>query len=110
MYIAGSPLQAEAISLEAAVKCVSSKGYTNCYFQTDCQFFVDAVMGSQPPIATDWKAFSEVFNIWKIFQITTGFKCMYVPRSQTALADYLARKGRVEGWDYTGFSFPIFKP
>lgn len=104
-----SPLQAEAEALRVALDMVQQRGIESCLFKTDCQVLASACMDCKPPTGVDWRAFAEVFYCWKTFKMKPEFKCVHVDRSHNELADYLAKQGRIEGWSYTGFTFPLFK-
>lgn len=66
-------------------------------------------MALQPPIDVDWKAQKEALQIWFILKRSKGLQVSHVPRCQTDLADLLAKAGGSKGWDYEGYTYPIFK-
>lgn len=96
------------MALEEAIKWIQTEGFTECTFKTDCQTLSIAANDLQPPTGMDWRAFTEVFNVCKAFKEMPGFQCLYVPRGQNVLADYLANKGRLERWDYRVLMIPLF--
>lgn len=62
------------------------------------------------PIEVDWKAFRDIKTIWDWFKDNPGFRCSKFERCQKDLADSLAKKERQCGWDYIGYTFPLFLP
>lgn len=44
----------------------------------------------QSHLEADWKAYQEVNDIWGLLQ-EDEFECRYISRSQTGMADYLAK-------------------
>lgn len=67
-------------------------------------------MEFNPPTDVDWRAHKEIFDIWKKVKCNKGFNCVHITREQNTLADELAKRGRIIGEDYMGFSFPMFQP
>lgn len=104
-----SSLQAEASALKVAIDAVQKMEIQSCLFKTDSEILAKACLNQMPPTDVDWRAFSEVFYCWKVFKARPDYSCMHVERSQNDLADYLAKRGRIEGWSYTGFTFPLFR-
>jgi hypothetical protein len=43
-----------------------------------------------------------------MMQENKHYVCIHVQRCQNDLADDLAKKGRVNGWDHLGYTFPSF--
>ena len=56
-------------------------------------------------IEEDWKAFKKNYQSREATRKNQRYFCLYVwwSRGQNELADYLARKGRLQNWDCTGF-------
>lgn len=105
-----SPLHAEAQAFLVAIRMVLERGITSCLFKTDSQIIALAVAKPQPPTDTDWKAYWEMMEIWKVMKKNPGFQCEHISRCQNALADHLAKKGRREGLKHIGYTYPIFPP
>lgn len=105
-----TPVQAEAQALLQAVTYAISVGLCNCVFYSDCLSLVKWCTDLGPPTQADWSAFQICLNLWKVFKETDGFNLIHVPRSQTDLADQLAKLGRIQGWSYSGCTFPMFPP
>lgn len=103
-----SPITIEAIALREAISLVLSRGIHECTFLSDCLLLVKAVNSTTPPSNVDWRAFSVIMQVWNLFKHNPDFDCYHIDRSQNALADSLAKKGRTEGWDVSGFTFPLF--
>lgn len=108
--IACCPLQAEAIALQQGVNHAIQSGVSECTFLTDCKALAEAIMEFNPPTDVDWRAHKEIFDIWKKVKCNKGFNCVHITREQNTLADELAKRGRIIGEDYMGFSFPMFQP
>ncbi|XP_078154682.1 uncharacterized protein LOC144550407 [Carex rostrata] len=103
-----SPLQAEATALKRAIEFVQGLGVSSCLFHTDSSLLAKAVSDFQPPVEVDWRAMEEIFFCWKALRENTYFICKHVSRCHNELADFLAKKGRIEGWDYIGHTYPVF--
>lgn len=101
-------LQAEAQALKEAVKVVGDSGFSSCVFFTDNMHLAKTCAAVQPPIDSDWRAYSEILEVWQEFKRLPGYRCAHVSRSHNELADNLAKKGRTGGWTYKGFTFPTF--
>lgn len=56
----------------------------------------------------DWRAFTEIFDAWRIFIQNEGFKCVHVGKELNGVTDSLAKLGRKKGWDITGHTYPMF--
>lgn len=97
------PLQAEACALQQAIKFALQQGFS------DCEGLANLCMRLQPPTDGDWRAFSEMFEVWKMVKCSPGFSCEYMPRRQNGMADHLAKTGRLLGEEYTGYTYPTFK-
>lgn len=106
--LAACPLQAEAMAVNEAIKHATSLGITSCNFLTDNLYISQACSKVQPPMDSEWKAFREVFEVWKTLKDKTEFTCMHVVRSLNDEADNLARMGRKQGWDFEGYTLPMF--
>lgn len=104
-----TPIQVEAMALKVALCYVQQQGLIGCKFLTDNKNLADICQSNSCPMQADWSAYSEIFEVWKTFRARRDFSCCHVARSQIPLADYLAKKGRVERWDHLGFSYPFFK-
>lgn len=63
----------------------------------------------EPPADVDWRAFAEIFEAWKLLRLNQGFSCVAIPRNQNDMADHLAKTGRIQGEEYTGFTYPIYR-
>ncbi|KAF3341010.1 Reverse transcriptase-like protein [Carex littledalei] len=103
-----SPLMVEALALEAAWEVVKTLGISQCSFLSDCKVLVDAVSNGYPPTEVDWEAFTVILKLWEVFKSKPLFNCVHIDRSLNTLADRLAKLGRLNGWDCTGFTFPCF--
>lgn len=102
------PMQTEAKALLEAIKWAEFNGIEHCTFLTDCDALAALASQVNPPCQADWTMFKEAFEIWTMLKHRVDFNCQYIPRSQNTLADYLANKGRIEGWEQLGFTYPIF--
>lgn len=103
-------IQAKACALLLAMKYVMGQGISSCNFFTDCQTVFSSCTALTPPIEVDWKAQKEIYDIWKILKCNPGFGCYFVSRNQNEMADELAKRGRIKGGSFTGFTFPSFSP
>lgn len=103
--MASCPLQAEAQALKEAMKQISLEGINSCVFYTDCRILGISTEQLAPPLEAEWRAFTEIFDVWKSFKQNEGFKCVHVGREQNGVADSLAKLGRKEGWDITGHTY-----
>lgn len=101
-----SAITIEAIALREAINLVLSRGIPQCTFLSDCLSLVKAVNSTSPPSNVDWRAYSVIMQVWNLFKHNPSFDCRHIDRSQNELA--LAKKGRIEGWDVSGFTFPLF--
>lgn len=101
-------IQAEALALQRAIDYAIKNRFHTCHFISDCQALVNASNAQQPPVEVDWRAHKEMYDIWKKLKCTPGFTCSHIGREQNELADTLAKKGRILGGSYEGFTFPIF--
>lgn len=61
-----------------------------------------------PPIQADWTPFNECFEIWRILKNNKEFTCTHISTCQNDVADLLAKMGCSQGWNYSGYTFPIF--
>ena len=102
-------MQAEAQALHEGIMQAIQLGIHECDFYTDCKELQEKVSRIQPPIQSDWRICKEVFEIWKLLNGSTGYRCYFADRSYNKLADYLAKNGRIESWDVMGCTFPLFK-
>lgn len=102
-------MQLEAMALKEAVQMVTDKGITDCIFMSDNRELVDLVSRNTPPTQADWREFSEILNIWKALCGKETMACVYISRSQNNATDTLAKLGRQQGWDLTGFTYPMVK-
>lgn len=89
------PLRAEARAVLEALVLTKSKGWEQFTICSDCQSLVSAVLAIDPPVDVDWRAFKEVYDIWLFLRLNPDINCIYVDRSQNALADSLAKRGRI---------------
>lgn len=103
-----SAAQSEATTLLSAMKYAEQEGLTSCHFFTDCKSLAEAVSSFAPPMDVDWTAHKEMFHIWQKIKVNRGFSCSFIARQHNTVADELARKGRMLGVEYTGFTFPCF--
>ena len=103
-----SPLQTEAMALKESIVLAINHGIESCSFFSDCLTLVQVVSSPQPPMDADWRAFDEILEIWKLLQENKLYLCVHVLRCQNNLADDLAKKGRLNGWDHLGHTFPFF--
>lgn len=103
-----SPLHAEARALLLAIQHAISSNWGPCTFCSDSQELVLACTTIHPPTEVDWRAHREVHDIWILLNQCPDYLCVFVPRIQNGLADYLAKQGRKGGWDQQGYTFPIF--
>lgn len=95
--LALSPLHVEAWALKEAWQEVINEGIRECVFYSDCLELVQALVQLRVPIDMDWKAFKEVFELWKIYRNNKEFRCIHVSRDLNEEADKLARLGRLTG-------------
>ena len=102
------PTQAEAIALVQAMEKVASMNINSCMFYTDCQMLATSCTSLRPPMEADWRAFKEFYKAWELFKIYKDFNCTFIQRENNMIADSLAKLGRGNGWDYSGFTFPLF--
>ena len=102
-------LQMEAVALKEAITLVLGLGITVCSFYSDCLELVNICSSNAPSINSDWTAFDEILEIWSRLQENKSFICLHVQRSHNELADNLAKNGRLNGWDYSGYTLPCFK-
>lgn len=100
-------IQAEAVAMFEVVKLVRNLGAAECSFETDNQTIAEVLMKNLPLMQIDWRAFREVFEVWKWFKEMKGFRCKYVPRSRNTVADDLEKRGNKEKWDVSLFTFPF---
>ncbi|XP_078157436.1 uncharacterized protein LOC144553211 [Carex rostrata] len=103
-----SPLQAEAMALIEAIKEVQGLGMQSCLFLSDCKSLVDMVSNFDPPLEADWRAFEEIHQLWLFFRSNASFRCQHRQRNHNKLADYLAKSGRVNNWESSGHTFPLY--
>lgn len=102
------PMQAEATALREAIICAQDLGYQQCEFLTDSQGLAKAVDSLQPPKDADWRAFREIHFAWRVLKEQPLYCCRHIPRELNGIADKLAKLGRLNGWCYTGYTFPMF--
>lgn len=81
-----------------AIRFVNAEGLYTCRFLTDCKALADACTSLQPPMEVDWRAQKEI-------QVSL---CCHVGRNHNEVADDLAKRGRLTGESYTGYTYPIF--
>lgn len=86
-------IQAEAIALREAIIHVAEMGISECVFYSDNKSLAELCMALQPPLRADWRAFNEIFEIWKRFKANANFSCRFFARCHNELADKLARRG-----------------
>lgn len=86
-----SPLQAEARALMEAIHAAIDLGIQSCTFYSDNEILVKVCTDLGPPLEADWKAYKEVFDIWKMVKHNHLFQCIHISRSHNAMADHLAK-------------------
>lgn len=106
--VACCAIQAEACALLNAINFAIERGVEKCCFLSDCKTLVEACNSMQPPIDSDWRAHRETYEIWRKLKSNSNFECCHIGRCHTEVADTLAKKGRLLGESYTGFTHPIF--
>lgn len=104
------PIQSEAMALKAAVEYVRHHNLWPCVFYIGNLALSEACNQMQLSKEMDWRAFHETMVTWTAFQEHNHLQCRHISRDHNLLADNLARRGRIEGWNVTGFTFPIFRP
>lgn len=97
----------KALALEEAVRYALQIGITDCVFETDNKSIAEAIMAMKPPLQVDWRAFKQVFKVWKWFRGNQGLKCDHISRSHNEVADCLAKRGTHEKWDLETHTFPL---
>lgn len=102
-----SSMQAEAKAIQDAIVFLEGRRIHACCFFTDNLVLRDIIQQPNPPIQADWRVCREAFDLWEVFRRRREFKCLHVPRLQNTLADYLAKQGRINRWDFRGFTYPI---
>lgn len=102
------PEQAEALALLDAVSYAAEQGIDHCNFLTDNQTLASLATQAAPPTDADWRAYWETLEIWKMFKTRTTFICQHISRNHNELADSLAKKARLQGLSYIGYTFPTF--
>lgn len=90
-------IQAEAQALLTAMQTAVKKGMLSTVFYTDCQELAKACNSINPPLHSDWRAFHETFEAWRVLRKNTSFQISHISRSQNDLADKLAKHGRMMG-------------
>lgn len=103
-----SALTIEAMALKDALLTVTGMNIPECIFLSDCMVLVNAVNSGSPPSHVYWKAFDVILQVWYLFRHNPSFVCYHIDRNQNELADHLAKKGRLQGWDCTSVTFPLF--
>lgn len=104
-----SPFHSEAMALKMAVDVVVQRGITSCIFMSDCKTLVDLVSDFSPPLNADWRAFSLVQSVWNFLRGSESLAAKFISRCHNDLADRLAKMGRVQGWDLTGYTLPMLR-
>lgn len=99
-------LQSEALALLQGINSAIHQQIHSCTFYTDCSTLADLCSSPCPPLQAEWTAFSETLQCWDFFQSNKLFVCLHRPRSQNREADLLAKQGRLQGWDVTGYTYP----
>lgn len=69
---------------------------------------VEWVNASAPPIDSDWRASLEILAIWNIVSQNHTWAYKHIPREQNAIADCLAKLGRMHSWDTMGYTYSLF--
>lgn len=103
------PLQSEVLALKEAVSGVQILGIDSCTFLTDCKVLADLVSNLNLPVDADWTVFLEIQQLWLLFRTNELYHCQHQSRDLNTLADYLAKKGRTENWDYLGHTYPLYR-
>ena len=101
-------MQAEAQALKLGIQQATKLGISQCVFFTDYKELQEIVTKLQPPTQMDWRACKEVLEVWKLLMDNKEYQCLFVNRGHNEMADYLAKKGRKEKWNVSGFTFPLF--
>lgn len=81
--------------------------FFECTFLTDCLTLADICAAHSAPVDVDWRAYQEVFQVWKRMKMNRDFSCAHMKREHNALADFLAKSGSATGKSLIGFTFPI---
>lgn len=102
------PYQAEAWALREAIWAALRLGIESCTFYSDNETLVTTCTSIGPPIEAEWLAYKEVFDIWKLIKGNRLYQCAYISRENNSMADHLAKKGRIQGWNCQGSTYPIF--
>ncbi|XP_078150218.1 uncharacterized protein LOC144545526 [Carex rostrata] len=100
-------VQAEAIAMLKAIDFVKATKQARCTFLIDCSVVAKIASQLQRPQEEDWRASRELHEIWRAFKQNSRFSCQHIPRDQNDLADILAKKGRIHGGHFTGYTFPL---
>lgn len=97
-------------ALKEGIDYAIRESITSCTFKTDSQLLAKACMAYTPPTDVDWiEGISWNISLLGKLKNHPGLDCLYVPRSQNGMANYLAKKGKHWGWNYIGFTYPLFK-
>jgi ribonuclease HI len=100
-------VQAEAIAMLKAIDFVKERKQTRCTFLTDCSVIAKIASQLQPPQEEGLESFQELHEIWRAFKQNSLSSCQHIQRDQNDLADILAKKGRIHGGHFTGYTFPL---
>lgn len=104
------PLQAEALALSKVILYTQRQGIAQCVFYTDYEIIANLVMALQPPLHSDWRAFKEIFDTWKLIKKYKGYSCCYIAKRHNELAESLARRATRERWNMVCHTYPILLP
>lgn len=106
---ASCPLQVEAVTLRDAIHHCLSMGISSCTFNTDSLTIATSCTKLEPPLELDWRAFRDVYDIWKLLKVNTGFRCVHISRSYTEVANDLAQRGRTQSWNCLGYTSYVLR-
>lgn len=98
----------EAMALKESIVSAITHGIVSYSLYLDGLTLVQTCSSLQPPIDADWRAFDEIFEVWKFLQENKSFVCVHVHRCHNDMADNLAKKERLNGWDHLGYTFSCF--
>ena len=82
---------------------------STCVFLTDNLHLSKAVSQFQPPLGSDWRAFEEIMQSWKMMKEHAAFVCRHINREENEVADWLAKMGSKEvvTWNCSRFTYPF---
>lgn len=104
-----SPLQSEALALWEGILEIQKLGVSNCSFLTDSKHLADLISQLHPPIDAEWKAFNVIQQIWLKLKQNGGYECQFIQREGNDIANFLARKERLQKWNSVAFTFPLYQ-